>query len=162
MLSVSTAKIENLSHNMAPMQEHLKNHFIQNYRLSILPKVERTPHSAHTSRDSPTLPEFISTPLGAIKIPLPTTVPIMKQTAGSRPILRLRWTSSLSFAVSATISVLDFPIVQGLCPSFQKVQKTPNHCVAKQPFQSWGKCKAPAHSFLTYTSVILQQSIAYV
>ncbi|MEQ2296087.1 hypothetical protein AMECASPLE_021295 [Ameca splendens] len=52
----------------------------------LLPNKDRMPHSAHTSRDSPTLPLFINTPFGAIKIPLPTTVPMMKDTAGSSPI----------------------------------------------------------------------------
>lgn len=54
------------------------------------------PHSAHTSRESPTLPLFIRTPLGAMKIPLPTTVPMMKDTAGSRPISLRRCTTSSS------------------------------------------------------------------
>ncbi|TNN68807.1 hypothetical protein EYF80_020995 [Liparis tanakae] len=54
---------------------------------SVSRSMERTPLSTHTSRETPTLPPlFTSTPLGAMKIPLPTTVPTMKHMAGSRPI----------------------------------------------------------------------------
>lgn len=66
-------------------------------RERFLPNSERTPHSAHTRRDNPTLPLFIRTPLGAMKMPLPTTVPMMKDTAGSRPISLRRHTASSAF-----------------------------------------------------------------
>lgn len=45
----------------------------------LLPKVDRTPHKVHTISEIPTLPEFMCTPLGAIKIPLPTTDPTIKE-----------------------------------------------------------------------------------
>lgn len=77
----------------------------------ILPKRERTPHSTHTSRDNPTLPLFIRTPFGAMKIPLPTTVPMMKDMAGSSPICLRRHTTS-----SSLLSVSLFPLFFILVP----------------------------------------------
>ena len=64
--------------------------------LLLLPNSERIPHSTHTSRERPTLPLFIRTPLGAMKMPLPTTVPRMMDTAGRRPICLRRCTTSSS------------------------------------------------------------------
>lgn len=74
------------------------------------PNRDRIPQSTHTSNESPTLPLFIRTPLGAMKMPLPTTVPMMKHTAGSRPISLRRCTASSFWSPSTLVTFVSSAI----------------------------------------------------
>lgn len=82
------------------------------------PKRERIPQASQTIKESPTLPEFCSTPLGEIKMPLPTMVPMAREIAWVRVIFLLRKTASL--ASGASLFFLQQPISQSLFPRSYK------------------------------------------
>lgn len=58
------------------------------------PNRERIPQDSHTSKETPTLPEFFKTPFGEIKMPLPTMVPMPSAMTRVRVTFLLRKTAS--------------------------------------------------------------------
>lgn len=72
------------------------------------PNMERSPQANHTTRENPTVPEFFSTPLGEMKMPLPTMLPMRSEKALSKVIFFLRKTASSFF--------LCFPMAALLTP----------------------------------------------
>lgn len=60
------------------------------------PSSDITPHPAHTTKQSPKLPEYFNASVGDTKMPEPIITPMIMLMAPIRPMLRLRPTSSTS------------------------------------------------------------------
>lgn len=68
------------------------------------PNRERIPQASQMIKERPTLPEFLNTPFGEIKMPLPTMLPIRSEKALSRVIFFLKNTASSSFLAFPMVS----------------------------------------------------------
>lgn len=66
------------------------------------------PHTAHTIKHMPTLPEYAKAAVGDINIPDPIITPTIILTEAKRPIFRCNPTSVLSSFIAAVLRMIFF------------------------------------------------------